>query len=960
MLVLSGLGAVAYQDNSNNNIKLRTETIQIEQPSIKNENDFVTLEMQDATQLIITGKPQIPVITKTFMFPAGTLIKDSNINIKYQTIELDHKIKPSPAPVALTTQKVEFQEGLHDEFDEKVYASSEMYPAEPYTINYGVGINEGEHVTYVNVRCNAQYSPANDIIKVPSTIEYNLDYTEPAEPFVQEAGYDLLIITHEKFEDQMLRLKEHKDSIGINTKILTVSDILETFEGVADWEKVKFAIENAVKTQGVEYVLLAGGHKGQTDEFWVPEFRSNNFDGAVADAGYPYDETYSCDLYYADLFQYDNTGTPIFSSWDTNGNGIYGEGPYYGNPDRPDFYPDVYFGRIPLRYSWEAEHVVDKIITYESTIADSSWFKRVVLLGGDTSPEERYGSGSVQRGVYEGELICDVTAEYLATVGFDSYKMYASENGDHQLNDGKEGDGSDELAPQLNDVGAGWVNMQGHANPAVLGNHIMDKEDFVYYYTIMDMNKFGGADGKYPFMVMDGCHNGQWDVTIQQAINAGGLAYPRAHLLEFIPTDITSWMVLKEDGGGIAAFGNTGLGYGYLNTAYNQGLGGWISPRWAHAYAIQGREYTGQIYVQGITDYINNFPVWSDDVDRKTIEERGLLGDPSIKLGGVGGGAALDSEDEEETSSDYKPALTANVPTWNVGDTWTYKLNTIDFTMQELEDRGIDLALSAGNIQLEVVDVSATSYVTEINCDDIDVAVELIFNSYTEEPSIFEVPPVEFENVELFGEIVWEKDTLAIDDVELSMILDIGKNLDGLPLELPSFIYSLQSIISIPAQLDLTVDFEDPWPLFEFPLEEDKGWGIPAGQATITIDGSVESVWLRILSFVNKFIPVIPEEFAQYLPNVDISEFLEDMGIPTEIDLPIAAMEEFLRKTPFKVSGQETVNVEAGSFSATRIKVAGGVGNLYYSEGANNFVQIYSPANDFLPAISNVNLELVE
>jgi hypothetical protein len=105
---------------------------------------------------------------------------------------------------------------------------------------------------------------------------------------------------------------------------------------------------------------------------------------------------------------------------------------------------------------------------------------------------------------------------------------------------------------------------------------------------------------------------------------------------------------------------------------------------------------------------------------------------------------------------------------------------------------------------------------------------------------------------------------------------------------------------------------------------------------------------------------VIPEEFAQYLPNVDISEFLEDMGIPTEIDLPIAAMEEFLRKTPFKVSGQETVNVEAGSFSATRIKVAGGVGNLYYSEGANNFVQIYSPANDFLPAISNVNLELVE
>lgn len=199
--------------------------------------------------------------------------------------------------------------------------------------------------------------------------------------------------------------------------------------------------------------------------------------------------------------------------------------------------------------------------------------------------------------------------------------------------------------------------MQSHANPAVLGNFIPDgetEEDFVYFYTIMDMNKFQTENGKYPFMVCDGCHNAQFDVTLQQAINAGGLDYPRAHFLEFVPTDSGSWMVLKEKGGGIGLIGNTALGYGYLNTGITQGLGGWLMPRFAQAFAVQGKEYTGEIWAQGITDYINNFPINEDEVDRKTIEERGLLGDPSIKLG-KGSNKIGEKENEEKTSPSTKP-----------------------------------------------------------------------------------------------------------------------------------------------------------------------------------------------------------------------------------------------------------------------------------------------------------------
>ena len=811
-------------------------------------------------------------------------------------------------------------------------------------------------MTYVNIRCNSQYSPANDFIKIPSNVDINIEYTQPTTSPIAESSSDLLIITHEKFEDQMLRLKEHKESIGIGTKVVTVDTIYDEYNGVAEWEEVKMYIADAVTYQGFEYVILAGGHKGQTEDYWVPEFRSLNFDGAYSGSGVPYDPDYCSDLYFADLFEYDHTGTPMFSTWDTNHDGIYAKGPRSFNADDPDYYPDVYLGRIPCRYSWDAEAMVDKIIEYETNPVDESWFKKAILCGGDTSPEERYGVGSVTRGIYEGELICDVTADNLESIGFESIKLYTSTRGDHQLNEGEDGDGCDEVSEYMNQ-GSGWVNMQGHASPMVIGNHVEDRDDFIYFYTFMDMIYFE-SDGKYPFMVVDGCHNAQFDVTLQQAINAGGLNYERSGFSEYLPSDIGSWMALKENGGGIALIGNTGLGYGYLDSGCISGLGGWISPRFAHAYAVQGREHFGEIWVQGITDYINNFPVWDDSIDRKIMEERGLLGDPSIRMGGAGIIAA--SDDDEEDTPDYVPATTVDVPVWNIGDSWTYKVNAIDFTMQELEDRGIDLLLSMGTIDLEVIDVTSSSYVTDLTCDDIALELEFVFNSYTENETITSIPPVKIENVSLQGQITWEKDTLAIENVELSIILDIAENLDGLPIALPSFVYQLQSIMSIPVQIDLTIDFEDPFPLFAFPLEEGDKWGIPEGEVVVTIDGSSSSIWLRLLKIVNRFVPLLPPEIARHLPDIDISDLLDDLGIPSVMELELSEMKSILRKSVFEVSGQETVDVEAGSYIATRIKLVGGVGNLYYSEEANNFVQLYCPVSDFLPAINNINLELIE
>lgn len=967
LLFLSGFGAVAIQDvQEQDEQTFLTESVvmDIAAPIFIEDNGFVRVNVQDSTQLISSGKPMVPMFTKTFTFPVGTRIEETSVSIEYQTVQLDSKVVPSPAPAPYSSD-VYFESGLHDDFDSSVYESSALYPTEPYEVKYLTGINEGEQVTYVTVRCFAQYSPAEDYINIPQNIQYTITHEEPVTSLFSQAAYDLLIVTDVKFEDEMLRLKNHKDSIGMRTRVVTVDTILDMgYDGVADWEEVKLFLADERVNNGVNYVLFAGGKRAQTNGYWVPAFVSQNFDGAVDGQGNPYDLTYLSDLYFADLFELDQYGNPSYSTWDPNGDGDYAVGPYYEDYDRHiDYVPDVYFGRIPLRYSWEATTVVDKIIEYENMPAGQPWFNKGVFLGGDTSPAERY-PGVADEGIYEGELICDVGAGHLESIGWETYKMYMSDAGDHILNDGVDGSAADEVADVLSQ-GAGWLQGQSHANPAVMGNHPPDSNDFIYYFTIMDMNLFT-SNGKYPFMVLDGCTNGFWDASIQRIIDAGG-AYPGIHGLKWIPTDISSWMVLRENGGSIASIGNTALGYGYLNAYCTEGLGGWVSPRFAHAFAVQGRDRIGEIWVQGITDYITTFDVNTDDVQRKTIEERGLLGDPSIKIGGVGGGAFDSDGDESTDDAVYVPAETMNAPVWNVGDSWSYNLNSIDFVMQELEDRGIDLKLSAGTIDLEVVESRAFTYVTEVSCDDIDVAIELIFNSYTDEPTIFEVPMANLENVQLQGMIIWEKDTLAIEDVELSLFFDIMDNIEnneGLLEEfgvvLPGFIYSLIPFMSIPVQIDLSVGFENPWPLFQFPFEEGKEWGIPEGLATVTIGGSMESIWLRILSIVNNIIPLIPADFAKYLPNVDIAEVLEDFGIPTVMELEIPYVAEVMRKAPFAVSGQEMVNVGAGSFSATRIKILGGIGNLYYSDEVNNFVQISSPASEFLPAINNINLELIE
>jgi len=584
------------------------------------------------------GKPVLPVVTKVYTFPLGTKI--DNVVVTFNNINehvLSKKIMPSSEPVLLLANEKVSTKLSETLLDEKIYSSNGLYPEEQYIVGKGVGLKDGEHVMYLTVRCNPiRYSPAGNTIFVAGSIKIDVTYNLPVKPVIFPDEYDLLIITPEEFKTGLDPLVAHKTSL--NPPVRTIVETTENIYANADLdgrdepEDIKLYIQYAIEEWGIDYVLLFGGRKGQTFDWYIPERLSRNDDASG------YEKGYSSDLYYADIYKLDEENNTVFEDWDSNENDVFAEWRGFVK-DIMDYYPDVYVGRIPCRYSFQIDGIINKIITYE-TSADDSWFKKALVISGDTSPPAR---GDVVLGVYEGEISTGITADLLEGIGFTVDKLWTSL---------ETFTGPQDVINGLTD-GAGLVHFAGHGNPAYWGNFLPDaetEEGMVDGLTLKDMRKVKNGD-ELPIIVVGGCHNAQFNTTMMKIIadigEYGFLSYFGLHFLqpeknsyrfyykEWVPACWASWLLMKTGGGSIASIGNAGLGWGYINEHAAAGLGGWINPRFFDCYANQSMDVLGEAHSQTITDYINIVEgVNSETHDRKTIEQWVLLGDPSLKIGG--------------------------------------------------------------------------------------------------------------------------------------------------------------------------------------------------------------------------------------------------------------------------------------------------------------------------------------
>jgi hypothetical protein len=627
VLLLSGFGAVAVTKDSSYVVKNVEKSIVISKPVVKDVGRYVKVDLEESTSFLLrAGEPVLPVVTHVFTFPFGS--KNISVDVVFsgfKKIALSKAVQPGPGPLPLTSRKDKELFKMNEEPTEDRVASrsGELYPPVNYSYAFRVGLVNEELVILLAVRCYpVRYSPGENMLYFSRNVVINVTYEEPVNSFVSPKEYDLVVIAPKKFSKELRPLVRHKNNHGVSTFLKTTEEIYRRYGGRDKPERIKYFIKDAVEEWGVKYVLLVGGMKHQRRCWYVPVRYSNLDDFS------DWESSYISDLYYADIYRYnESSGSYEFEDWDSNGNDVFAEWNRDSTrKDTLDLSPDVYVGRLACRDLSEVKTVVKKTIKYERHTYGRKWFNRMILVAGDTFPNPG--------DEFEGEMETSRSASYLEPLGFDVVKLFASEETLRRAGD----------VIKAMSRGAGFVHFAGHGNPAVWATHPPHNDTWINALNIMDMKKLKNRY-RLPICVVGGCHNSQFNVTVNNlllGVLKEGLRYFSIDeddigsfwKYEWVP-ECWSWQLIGRDKTGcIATIGNTGLGYGYPGNYTLEGLGGWIEPRFFHAYAVQSKDILGEAHSQAITDYVNTFDVDRDRIDRKTVEQWVLLGDPSLKIGG--------------------------------------------------------------------------------------------------------------------------------------------------------------------------------------------------------------------------------------------------------------------------------------------------------------------------------------
>ncbi len=590
-------------------------------PLLSFEDSFTKITLEEATSTLrVTGGPMLPKITKTFILPLGTQVIETIVKESGKTSQhLQAKVLPSLEPV--TDGEIIPQERT---FKASIYETNALYPSESYTTQQKIGLHDGEHVIFHTVQYYpVRYNPVENYISYSNEVEIKIEFILSADtPNIQTTdNQDLLVIYPDAFSEEIQPFIDHKNDFNMKTYGKTLEEIYaEQTSGVDDQEKIKLAIKDAIETEGISYVLLVGGLKGQTDKWHLPVRYGHSQS----------EDAYVSDLYYADVYKIVES-QPVFEDWDSNDNGKFAE---YGSfiKDEIDGVPDVYIGRLACRSEREVTTVVEKIITYEEIKAAESWFKHMLLIGGDTYPYDGNYDGC------EAEIDTNLSASYMD--GFTFTRLWASTGA---LT------GQSVVEDAIND-GAGLIHMAGHANPSCLVTHPPHDEDgrivILQMYDIknpMNMHPKLNNNDMLPVILIGGCHNSQFNVSLMNIIK-GIMEYGikgmflespyKFYYMEWVPKCFSWWLTSNPNGGAIATMGNTGLGMGIGGQNYVTGLDGWLFPRFFYHYGQDGEEHIGMAHSSAITDYVNEFDINTDSEDRQMIQQWALLGDPSLMIGG--------------------------------------------------------------------------------------------------------------------------------------------------------------------------------------------------------------------------------------------------------------------------------------------------------------------------------------
>jgi hypothetical protein len=636
-LILAGINVIALEnvgtENNNTQQDLVEDYFSFSKAKFKQKGEYIEVIVDEAnTVLRVTGKPMIPSNTKTYTFPRGTKIKDVKCTIsEVKTQVIIGKIQPNPEPprrISLVNsieqdEKIITTEELKTNENPDVYSSSDLYPDRWYDYNIYSGLVKT--VPSVILKVNVypiRYSPSENKIQSIDCYDIQVKYekSKDQEPTAQQ--YDLLIITPLIFKLNLQRLASHKNRNGIRTKIKTVESIKLEYlsKGRDDPERIKLFIKDAEQNWGIKYVLLVGGLKNHIyandrenqnygSRWWYLPVRFAN----IALFG---SNGYISDLYYADLYK----GEGEFEDWDSNGNDIFAE-----ENEEIDLWPDVYYGRLPCRNTFEVRNIVNKIIKYErASHWDENWFKRMIAVGGVTFD---FLSGPGHEGQEpDGEWLCNLSLDHMKDIINDPVRIFASYNS------------TTGPRPEYINIteewskGAGFVLLQGHGNAFMWDTKWPDENgdlQWVGGIWSMDFSLIKNRD-KLPIVVVGGCHNGIFRVTIIKTLfdSVDGVWNYHAYGAP-VGSCFSGNMVQRRSGVAIACTGCTDSGIGTELTFSAE-----LETNFFYKVGIDKVKSLGEAHSGSIEKYLTDNNIQSELLHVYCITEYQLFGDPSLTIGG--------------------------------------------------------------------------------------------------------------------------------------------------------------------------------------------------------------------------------------------------------------------------------------------------------------------------------------
>jgi len=585
ILLISGFGVAVTTNIQSKKMSIQEE-IQFSEPVITNQNNYLSVQIKEATSYTaLPGNPVLPVYTKLFTFPFGTIIKDVSFTTSSEQVkELTNEILPAaqPTPVSDTSIRLSNEKRVKNDL---VYLGTNTYPLSRLDYRVGAGLNGNDHVILLSVQYYPLlYLPQHHTLLFTPSVQITVTYEQSKNPLSLSTDNKLLIIAPEEYTEALQPFVVHKNHYNIETTLVTTEWIATHSPGRDLPEQIKYTIKDAIETNSISSVLLVGGvEKIPIRRSYVSLWGSED-DGMITD------------LYYSDI--YDAHGN--FSSWDTNNNDKFGE-----SSDHVDLYPDVHLGRLACDSVQEVNIIVDKIIHYETETYGSDWFNTMIFIGGNTF---RWSPGN--EGEENNVINMGIMSQFTPKIIWTSKGNYNRQTISNAITNG-----------------AGFLDYSGHGFEHGMATFTPSGLHVKYYLTSYINDQKNGY--KLPIIFFDACLTAKIDYILQDTLNYSKIKNIVTFLVKALGVNTSqripcyAWSYLKNEGGGaIATIGATRTAYGGTTRG-----AGKMSFEFFSAY--NSSEYLGQMMTKMQNGYITDV-----HADAFTVEEFMLLGDPTLKIGG--------------------------------------------------------------------------------------------------------------------------------------------------------------------------------------------------------------------------------------------------------------------------------------------------------------------------------------